>query len=103
MAQLYLPATHTDADRALARRVAAATDSAALFVVWTPQTGNAAPAVADPIREPAPERTPALVLLAGAVVELWARLRRPQPAPVTERDLGPGRPQARPAAGEAPA
>ena len=103
MAQLYLPATHSDADRALARRIAAATGSVALFVVWTAQTGTPPPPSPTRSREPAPERTPALVLLAGAVVELWARLRRPQPAPVAEPDLGPGRPHARPAAGEAPA
>jgi len=98
MAQLFLPTTHTDADRVLAARIATAIESSALYVTWTPAAGPAAAALSEPIREPAPERMPTLALLAGAVGELWARLRRPQGTPAPA--IGPGevRRRARPAA-----
>jgi hypothetical protein len=86
MAQLFLPTAHTPADRVLAAQVAASVESAALYVTWTPASGTTPAALAEPIR--APERAPALALLAGAVAELWGRLRRPQGtvAPDARRD-----------------
>jgi hypothetical protein len=96
MAQLFLPTTHTPADRVLAARVAASVESAALYVTWTPVSGTTAAALAEPIHEPA--RTPALVLLAGAVADLWGRLRRPQGAPPPHAHRDETRRRARPTA-----
>ena len=59
MAQLYLPAEHTDADLVLAGQIAESIDSAELYVAWTPAHGHAVPrgrrrAAPAPRAEPGP-------------------------------------------------
>jgi hypothetical protein len=78
MAQLYLPAEHTDADLVLAGQIAETIDSAELYVTWTPEHGQSAPEVSAELREN-PPHWPALIL--QAIRELWAALRNREPAP----------------------
>jgi hypothetical protein len=78
MAQLYLPADHTEADLVLAGRIAQEIDSAELYVTWTPEHGAAVPEVAAELRDHAPS-WPALLL--QAIRELWAALRNREPIP----------------------
>ncbi len=83
MAQLYLPAEHTDADLVLAGQIAESIDSAELYVVWTAEQGQAMPEVVAELRHAAPS-VPALVF--QALRELWAAMRhKPAPGPRTAR------------------
>jgi hypothetical protein len=83
MAQLYLPAEHTDADLVLAGQIAECVDSAELYVTWTAEHGQAAPEVVAELRAPAPS-LPSLIL--QAIREVWAALRyRPAPGPRAPR------------------
>ena len=50
MAQLYLPAAHTEADLVLAGQIAESIDSAELYVTWTPEHGQAVPEVSAELR-----------------------------------------------------
>jgi hypothetical protein len=77
MAQLYLPAEHTEADLVLAGQIAESIDSAELYVAWTPGHGQSAPQVFAELREHAPG-WPSLIL--QAIRELWAALRNREPA-----------------------
>ena len=77
MAQLYLPAAHTEADLVLAGQIAETVASAELYVTWTPEHGQAAPEVYAELREPQPS-WPSLFLT--AIRELWAALRDREPA-----------------------
>jgi len=90
MAQLFLPAAHTEADLVLAGQIADRIDSAQLYVAWTPQHGRAVPEVMAELRAAVPRWTGALVLLLGAVRDLWSALRgrdqqRPGPPPAVEQ------------------
>ena len=80
MPQLYLPAEHTDADLILAGLVAQHVDSAELYVVWTPEHGQATPEIAAELREPAPTLGHSLALLFVAVGELLKAMFRRIPA-----------------------
>ena len=83
MAQLYLPAAHTDTDLVLAGQIAESIASAELYVVWTAESGQAAPEVVAELRDPAPS-LPSLVF--QAIRELWAALRhKPAPGPRAPR------------------
>jgi hypothetical protein len=77
MAQLYLPAAHTEADLVLAGQIAESIDSSELYVTWTAELGNVVPEVVAVLRE----QTPAWPsLFFQAVRELWAAFRgRPMP------------------------
>ena len=77
MAQLYLPAEHTDTDLVLAGQIAESIDSAELYVVWTADQGQAAPEVVAELRAAAPS-LPALFF--QAMRELWAAMRH-KPTP----------------------
>jgi len=90
MAQLFLPAAHTEADLVLAGLIAEAVDSAELYVTWTPEEGSAAPAVAAELRLAA-RRGGRFALLRGALRELWNALlhRDPRTADVAVDSLGP--------------
>ncbi len=77
MAQLYLPAEHTEADLILAGQIAETIDSAELYVTWTPEAGQSAPEIAAELREPLASRP---VLFLRALRELWAALRH-KPTP----------------------
>ena len=81
MPQLYLPADHTEADLVLAGQIAELVDSAELYVAWTPEHGQAAPAVAAELRAPAPGIGGTISLLFQAARELWAALRGREPSP----------------------
>ena len=80
MAQLYLPAAHTEADLVLAGQIAERIDSGELYVTWTPSQGTAVPEVMAELREPGPRWTATIVLLFRTVYELWTLLlaREPQ-------------------------
>jgi hypothetical protein len=77
MAQLYLPAEHTEADLVLAGQIAESIDSGELWVAWTPALGQSAPEVSAELLEPEPS-WPSLI--AQAIRELWAVLRRREPS-----------------------
>ena len=77
MAQLYLPAAHTEADLVLAGQIAESIDSAELYVTWTPEHGQSAPEVCAELRDPEPS-WPSLLL--AALREIWAALRNREPA-----------------------
>src|SRR5918912_186239 len=88
MAQLYLPAAHTEADLVLAGQIAELVDSAELYVTWTPEHGRAVPEVMAELRQAGARWTDTLALVFEAVRELWSVLlsREPQrlsPAPAT--------------------
>lgn len=104
MAQLYLPADHTEADLLLAGQVAERVESGELYVAWTPDFGTSAPAIAAELREPLPTPADTLALLFEAVRALWSALlgRSHQAAPALPRAAG-GPVQRKPAAGEAAA
>ena len=102
MPHFYLPTAHTDDDRRARRPDRRAVESAELYVTWTPAGGPAAAPCPSRSREPAPERMPALALLAGAVGELWARLRRP-PGHADAPAIGAGASVAAAARGRPPA
>jgi hypothetical protein len=78
MAQLYLPAAHTDADLVLAGQIAESIDSSELYVAWTPEHGQSAPEVSAELRDTRPRRSR---LLLQAIRQLWAALRNREPAP----------------------
>ena len=78
MAQLYLPAEHTEADLVLAGQIAESIDSAELYVTWTPGLGHSAPEVSAELREHAPT-WPSLIF--QAIREIWAAMRHREPAP----------------------
>jgi len=83
MAQLYLPAEHTDTDLVLAGQIAERIDSAELYVAWTPEHGTVAPAIAAELCESLPPSTGTLALVLQAMRELWSALlsRDYRPAP----------------------
>jgi hypothetical protein len=105
MAQLYLPAEHTEADLVLAGQIAQSIDSAELYVAWTPAHGQAVPAVAAELRTLDARWTGTLALVFRAVRELWTVLRGrdSQRAPLAPAPAGGHAAQPKPAAGEAPA
>jgi hypothetical protein len=74
MPQLYLPATHTDADLVLASQIAARIDSAELHVAWSAEHGRVVPEVCAVLREPAVHWTDTVALVLGVVRELWLAL-----------------------------
>jgi hypothetical protein len=74
MPHVILPAQHTDADLILASQVAAAVDSAELFVTWTPHAGVAIPEIEAQLREPQHPIAEAVTLFAQALAELWRAL-----------------------------
>ena len=76
MAQLYLPAEHTEADLVLAGQIAESVASAELYVTWTPEQGQAAPEVCAELREP---ELSWVSLLLAAFCELWAALFHSEP------------------------
>ena len=55
MPQVHLPATHTDADLALAGALATALRSEELFVAWSVTEGRAEPVVPAALTEAPPE------------------------------------------------
>jgi hypothetical protein len=78
MAQLYLPAAHTEADLVLAGQIAESIESCELYVTWTPELGTVVPEVVAELREETPG-WPAILF--QALRELWAAFRgRPMPA-----------------------
>lgn len=79
MAQLFLPAEHTDADVVLAGQIAESIDSAELYVTWSPGQGHAAPEVVAELRDPEPAWTDTPAPVLQALRELWALLRRRDP------------------------
>jgi hypothetical protein len=98
MAQLFLPLAHTEADLVLAGQIAERIDSAELYVAWTPRHGRAVPEVVAELRAAVPRWTGTLVLILGAVRDLWRALRgrdqqHPGPPPAVEQPA-----QAKPAA-----
>jgi len=105
MAQLYLPAAHTEADLVLAGQIAEWIDSAELYVAWTPAHGRSAPAVVAELRALEAGWTGTLTLVLEAMRELWTALlgREPQGPPLTPRQTGGQAAQPKPAAGEAQA
>jgi len=102
MPQLYLPAEHTDADLILAGLVAHRVDSAELYVVWTPENGQASPEVAAELREPVPSFGQSVAVLIVAVSELlrtlFRRVPADQPVPAPAPADGAASEQSRPAA-----
>ena len=93
MAQLYLPAAHTDADLVLAGQIAERVASGELYVTWTPAEGTAVPGVMAELREPGARWTDTIALVLRAVRELWTVLLSREPQ----------RPALPPAADDAPA
>jgi hypothetical protein len=89
MAQLYLPAAHTEADLVLAGQIAEVIDSAELYVTWTPEHGRVVPEVMAELRAAAPSWGGALALLFAAAREIVAALRgrhdRPALPPASPR------------------
>ena len=78
MAQLYLPAAHTEADLVLAGQIAETIDSCELYVTWTPELGSVVPEVVAELRDEVPT-WPSIFF--QALRELWAAFRgRPMPA-----------------------
>jgi hypothetical protein len=80
MAQLYLPAAHTEADLVLAGQIAELIDSAELYVAWSAEEGAAVPEVAAELRPSAPYWTGTLALVVRAVHQLLTAMfaRGPQ-------------------------
>jgi hypothetical protein len=104
MAQLYLPADHTEADLLLAGRVAERVESGELYVAWTPDFGTSAPAIAAELRDPLPTPTDTLALIFQAVRELWSALLNRDHAAGPALPRVAGEPvQRKPATGEAAA
>ena len=107
MAQLFLPAEHTETDLVLAGQIAELVDSAALYVAWTPEHGRAVPEVEVELRALLPNRTGTLVLVFELARALWRALARrdPQRHPVAPRAQADDDQavQPKPAAGEAAA
>ena len=92
MAQLYLPAAHTDADLVLASQIAESIDSAELYVAWTPEHGHVVPEVVAELRMRPPTAGPSLIF--QALRELWAAMRH-KPAPARGARAGSGAARAR--------
>jgi len=86
MAQLYLPAEHTEADLVLAGQIAESIDSAELYVTWTPEHGQSAPQVSAELRDTAPS-WPSLFF--QAIRDLWSALRNREPAPAAAATIHP--------------
>ena len=105
MSQLFLPVEHTEADLVLAGQIAEWIESAELYVVWTPESGQALPEVAALLRDPPPHWADTLALLFGAVRELWTVLLGREEGSAIPRDAAASAtaPAARPATGEAAA
>ncbi len=85
MPQLYLPADHTEADLVLAGQIAELVASAELYVAWTPERGQAAPAIPAMLRDPVPTARGTLALVVQAARELWAALRGRDASPALAR------------------
>ena len=100
MPHLFLPSEHTDADLFLAADVAAAVDSADLYVAWTHDSGpGGMPEIEAVVREtraPAPVANPyaeVFVAMMAGVAALWRALTHvpsqtapaAPPAPQTKR------------------
>jgi hypothetical protein len=107
MAQLFLPAEHTEADLVLAGQIAELVHSGTLYVAWTPEHGRAVPVVKAELRALLPNRTGTLVLVFELARALWRVLaaRDPQRHPVVPPAPADGdqAAQPKPAAGEAAA
>jgi hypothetical protein len=88
MPHLFLPSEHSDADLVLAADVAAAVDSADLYVAWTHEAGpGGLPEVEAVVREsyaPAPVVNPfaeLFVAMMAGVAALWKHLTHVPPQP----------------------
>ena len=78
MAQLYLPAEHTEADLVLAGQIAESIGSSELYVAWTVEHGQSAPEISAELRDTPPRRVRPL---GQAIRQLWAALRNRASAP----------------------
>jgi hypothetical protein len=76
MAQLYLPAAHTEADLVLAGQIAEQIDSGELHVAWTREHGHAVPEVVAELRLAVPRRPGSLGLVIAVARGLWSAARR---------------------------
>ena len=76
MAQLYLPAAHTEADLVLAGQIAEQIDSGELHVAWTREHGHAVPEVMAELRVAVPHWHGTLPLVIEVVRRLWRAARR---------------------------
>jgi hypothetical protein len=105
MAQLFLPAAHTESDLVLAGQIAECIDSCELYVAWTPRGGRAVPEVMAELRAAAPRWTEAFALVFAAARELWCALvgRDPYGPAARPASGAGGEPAADPAPGEAAA
>jgi hypothetical protein len=96
MPHLFLPSEHTDADLVLAADVAAAVESADLYVSWTHEAGpGGAPEVEAVVRDSdaVPVANPfaeLFVAMMAGVVALWKHLTHVPPQPGTQRALTAG-------------
>ena len=105
MAQLYLPAAHTEADLVLAGQIAEWMDSAELYVAWTPAHGRSAPAVVAELRALEARWTGTLTPVLEALRELWTALlgREPERTRLVLPQTGEPAAPPKPAAGDAQA
>jgi len=74
MPQLYLPATHTDADLVLASQIAARIDSAELHVAWCPEHGQVPPQIPAVMRDAPVSAGSLLAIALGIARDLWLTL-----------------------------
>lgn len=97
MPHLFLPSEHTDADLVLAADVAAAVDSADLYVAWTHESGaGGMPEIEAVVREPkapSPIVNPfaeLFVAMMAGVAALWRHLTHVPVQPATAASATPG-------------
>ena len=97
MPHLFLPTEHTDADLVLAADVAAAVESADLYVAWTHDAGpGGAPEVEAVVRDPQPAPAVAnpfaelVVAVVAGVVALWRHLAQAPAQPAAARAASGG-------------
>ena len=74
MPQLYLPATHTDADLVLASQIAARIESAELHVAWSPEHGQVSPQIPAVVRDAPPGAGSLFAIVLGVARDLWLAL-----------------------------
>ena len=105
MPHLFLPSEHSDADLVLAADVAAAVDSADLYVAWTHEAGpGGMPEIEAVVREAHAADPPAnpfaelFVAMMAGVVALWQHLASPAAQRPAQRRIAPdaGRPAGEP-------
>jgi hypothetical protein len=100
MPHLFLPSAHTDADLVLAADVAAAVDSADLYVAWTHEAGAGGTPEVEAVVRDSSAPSPAghavnpfaelfLAMMAG-VAALWKHLTHVPPHPASPRALAGG-------------